>query len=247
MTEVRLLYTTTKVSSTTDNGDQYTVYDNDNPNDGLDDDNNTINKSDDKRLDNTYNYGDNDNSYYECYDDGYNNNSCNGNGNDNNFDNKIAENFEDEILLFWDTFSADIWDLTTRINSLSTTIICDSHRFDHLLRVPTPLQPFTITIVGSTSSGGVHYDRCHLHTVLGLPLPPPKMNPFNQHHLCLHTGIKHGPRASNNHLKPIYLCGSRHQPRAPNPSTDFQLVEYLDSSDSDSALVCNVMYLFVLN
>jgi hypothetical protein len=137
-----------------DNGDQYTVYNNDNPNDGLDDNNNTINKSDDKRLDNKHNYGDNNDSYDECYDDGYNNNSCDGNGNDNNFDNDKAENFEDEILFFWATFSADIWDLTTRINSLSTTIICDSHRPDHLSRVPTPLQPFTITIVGSTSSGG---------------------------------------------------------------------------------------------
>ena len=205
--EVRLLYTTTKVSSTTDGGDQYTVYDNDNPNDGSGDDNDTINKSDDKRLDNKYNYG-NDDSYDECYDDGYNNNSCNGNGNNNNFNNDIAENFEDEIILFWDTFSADIRDLTTQINSLSTTIICDSHRLDHLLRIPTPLQPFTITIVGSTSSGGVHYDRFHLHTVLGLPLPPPKMNPFNQHHLCLHTGLRHGLRVSNNHLKPIFLRGS---------------------------------------
>ena len=34
-----------------------------------------------------------------------------------------------------------------------------------------------------------------------------------------------------------------YQHRAPNLSTEFQLVEYLDSSDNDSASVCNVMVL----
>ena len=128
------------------------------------------------------------------------------------------------MLLFWDSSSAEIWDLSTRINALSTTITCDSHNLDHLLQVPIPLHPLTIKIVGSTSSGGVHYDRFHLHTVLGLPLPPLKMSIFNQPHLRFHTGLRHIPRAPNNHLKLIFLCGSRNQPRAPNLSTDFQLV-----------------------
>ncbi len=100
-----------------------------------------------------------------------------------------------------------------------------------------PHQPLTIKIVGSTSSGGVHYNRFHLHTVLGLPLPPPKMNIFNQPHLRFHTGLRHVPRAPNDHLKLIFLCGSWHQPRAPNPFTDFQLVGDIQVHDEQQGTI----------
>jgi hypothetical protein len=39
---------------------------------------------------------------------------------------------------------------------------------------------------------------------------------YNQQHLRLHTGQRHGPRAPTTHLVMIFSCGSRHQPQAPD-------------------------------
>ena len=84
-----------------------------------------------------------------------------------------------------------------------------------------PPQPFNL--VGPTSPGGVHSTSSgrvnsgllHLYNVLGLIPPPPKMSRYNQPRLRLHTGLRLGPRAPDNHRKPLFVRGTRHQPRAP--------------------------------
>ena len=134
------------------------------------------------------------------------------------------EDFDTKIRLFWDTFLADILALTSQINSLSTKLTFDGHRLDQLFGIPTPLQPFTTINIGSTSSGEVQSTssgavpcgNLHLKKILGLPLPPPTVSQLNLPCLCLHTGLWHGPWASNNHLKPIFILGTQHQPQAPN-------------------------------
>ena len=102
---------------------------------------------------------------------------------------------------------------------------------------------WSFAVFDSASSEGVHSGHFHISTVLGILPPPPKMSCYNLTRLRLHLGKWHQPRATGVHLKPIFLRGSRHQPRAPNQSMEFQLAEYLDSSRNDSALVCDVMVL----
>ena len=158
-----------------------------------------------------------------------------------------------ELQIFSDSFSANLQALTTRMTSLSIKLSSTAYQLNKLHGTSPTQTPVTIAIykstysggvkfvcplLDSTSSGGVHHYDLH-HHIFGLPLPPPpKVNPFNQPHLCLHTGLRHGPRASNNHLKPIFLRGCRHQPRA--PSFEFCLVETLDISDDDLTSVCDV-------
>ena len=96
---------------------------------------------------------------------------------------------------------------------------------------------YVCQLLDSTSPGVNHYDLHH--HIFGLPLPPPpKMSRFNIPRLRLHTGLRHGPRATTVHMMPIFLRGSRHQPRA--PSFEFCLVETLDISDDDLTSVCDV-------
>jgi hypothetical protein len=129
------------------------------------------------------------------------------------------------------------------MNSLSPNLTSAGQQLDKRLGISPTLTPFTNAIFDSTTYEGVHFLRLHLYKVLSLPLPPPKISQFNPLRFCLHTGLRHGPQAPNGHLKPVILRGSQHHPWAPNLSTKFQLMEYLDISDNDSALVCNVMVL----
>ena len=119
------------------------------------------------------------------------------------------EELEYELQLLWTTFS-----------SIFTNHTFVGHQLDHLIRTTTSPQPFKLVGtpggVHSTSTGRVHCGRIHLHKVLGLPLPSPKMSRFNQPHLRIHTGQRHGPQAPTTHLDMAFLCGTQHQPRDPD-------------------------------
>ena len=71
-----------------------------------------------------------------------------------------------------------------------------------------------------STSGGGYCEWFNLHKVIGISLPPPKISRFNVPRLCLHTGLRHGPRASNLHKITIFTCGSWHRPRAPDQTVD---------------------------
>ena len=137
---------------------------------------------------------------------------------DDEYDNidKSIDEFENELKVFWDIFSAKLQALTTNINLFSNKFYIDSQRLTKV-NIPTTPHPFTINIVDSTSVGVNHYS-IHRH-IFGIPLPPPKMSRFNIPRLCLYTGLRHGPRAANVHQLPTLTCGTRHQPRAPNHVT----------------------------
>ncbi len=102
--------------------------------------------------------------------------------------------------------------------------------------VTTPFQnSFTIATLDTTAPGVVYCEWFHLHKVLGIPLPPPKTSRFNLPRLRLHTGLRHGPRASNLHKITIYTRGSRHRPRAPDQTVDSFLMKLVLAEGATAA------------
>ena len=116
-----------------------------------------------------------------------------------------------DLQPLWETFS-----------SFTINQTFDGHQLDHLFRPPTFPQPFNL--VGSTSPGEVHstsLNRVHgrrlqLYNLFGCTPPPPTMSRYNQPRLRLQTGLRLGPQAPDNHRKPLFIRGTRHQPRAPD-------------------------------
>ena len=173
-------------------------------------------------------YDDEYDNIFKDYDDDYNDDhyedddSCDDNGchSHNNhsyigFDDiedidKIVRECERDLHLLWDTF----------LSLTSHTFI--GHQPSKPVRTTTSPQPFKL--VGPTSPGGVlstptgrvHCGRHQIYKLIGITPPPPKVSRYNQQHLRLHTGQRHGPRAPTTHLVMIFSCGSRHQPRAPD-------------------------------
>ena len=111
------------------------------------------------------------------------------------------------LHLLWDTF----WSISTK-----HTIV--GHRLDQVSSTTTYPQPFKL--VGSTTSGGVHSTstskvncgQIHLYNIFGLTPPPPSVSQFNQPHMRLHMGQRHGPCATTIHQNLMFFRGTRHQP-----------------------------------
>ena len=87
--------------------------------------------------------------YDDEYDSGYDNNEYCEYGWNEEYD-----NYEVELQLFWDSFSAKLQALTTRMNSLYTEFTSAAHQLNKLIGTPTIQHPFTIAIFDTTSSGG---------------------------------------------------------------------------------------------
>jgi hypothetical protein len=177
---------------------------------------------DDAGYDDEYNnisgdYDDNYNDEYYEDDDSYDDNGCHSHSNHNkgyntDYIDKIAEEFEKDLHLLWDTF----------LSLTSHTSVAVDHQTNHPVRTTTTPQPFKLVDstspggVLSTSTGRVNCGRNQLYELIGLKPPPPKMSRFNLPRLRLHTGQRHGPRAPTTHLVMVFPCGTRHQPRASN-------------------------------
>ena len=127
------------------------------------------------------------------------------------------------------------------MNSLSTNLTSAGQQLDKRLGISPTQIPLTNAIFDTTSSGGVHCLRFHLHNVLGIPFPPPKTSQSNSPSRHTSTLVYHRPRAPNDHPKPIFTQGSRHQPQAPDQTFALSLVETLIIDDGDSALACDVL------
>ena len=174
-------------------------------------------------------------SYNDGYDDGYNdgykveheyNDGYDKSGDDND-DGLYGDgwkieydNYEPELKIFSVSVLAKLQALTNRISSLSKEITFTSHQLNKWFGTSIIHNKFTIATFDTTASGVVYCEWFHLHKVLGISLPPPKTSHFNVPCLCLHTGLRHGPRASNLHKITIFTCGSRHRPRAPDQTVD---------------------------
>ena len=130
--------------------------------------------------DNDYN-----NDGYNYYN-GYNIYGSNNNG----YNNNIVEELEYELQLLWTTFSS----LFTKLTSpppAAINVVTPSHRTAIPRATSNTATPFINAIFDTTSSGGVHCLSLHLHNVLGIPLPPPKMSQSNSPHLHTSTLAYH--------------------------------------------------------
>ena len=207
------------VNDGTHNNNEYPSDDDEPSADALNDNNNDeYNDADydeayDDRYDNERNSYDNDyddDSYYD--DNGCTSHSNHNKGYNTDYIDKIAEEFEKDLHLLWDTF----------LSLTSHTSVAVDHQTNHPVRTTTSPQPFKLvdsTTPGgvlSTSTGRVNCGRNQLYELIGHKPPPPKMSRFNLPRLRLHTGQRHGPRAPTTHLVMVFPCGTRHQPRAPN-------------------------------
>ena len=92
--------------------------------------------------------------------------------------------------------------------------------------------------VHSTSTGRVKSGSLHLYNVFYITLLPPAVGQYNQPCLCLHTGLRLGPWAPENHRKPLFVRGTQHQARAPDYRLSHGYLGFL--LDGLSTSVCDV-------
>ena len=118
--------------------------------------------------------------------------------------------------------------MTMTMVNTATTVTNSTHGGHLLSLTPHLLREYTYTVVTSTSPTSLlHY---HLH---------PKWA------VTTYLAFVFTWAANGINLKLLMFIWnlSLHQSRAPNRSMEYHLVEYLDSSNNDSASVCNMMVL----